>query len=434
MLLAACCTPSHASELVVTPEMFGAIGDGKANDWLPIQRALSACRSAVYNVTAPRPCRVLFAQEYLSGPLILNSSRTTLEVAAGARLVAFAKPDYEKACPQTGCPFISTAPGAEGCRTVYPNPHAPADGYEVCLHDLTLTGGGTIDGGATWDPSSWWLCARLAPLPFSNCWRPMLTYFVNVTGLIVNGTLTLKDAPTGFMRLYGNVGTRVSGLRLSAPWRQAHVHGAGPDRRHRPAHRARAEGGLREELRGDGSGDGDDGIVERACEHALLLEQGVDRHRAAQQVELRGGIEERRRRHVRQQLEPRPEGAIDAEAPLVEEGNHDRAVVPEVLVALQRSHHGGVHESRPDLRSLRMLGAEQERARHADHLLAGPDGDGGAQAKPAQRRLERCGEHLDAAGTQPRRVLHGDGRHPACRGRHAASLTNKKVGRYSKLR
>ena len=207
-----CC----ASELVVTPEMFGAVGDGKANDHMAIERALVACSAAVYNSTAPgHSCRVRFSKSYLSGPLVLNSSRTTLDVQAGARLVMLPKPDYEKACPQTRCPFISTAEGAEGCRTIHPNPHAPADGYPVCLSDVTLTGGGVIDGNANWDPSSWWLCARLQ---LDNCWRPILTYFVNVSGLTVNDSLTFKDAPTGFMRLHGNVGTRVSGLRLSAPY------------------------------------------------------------------------------------------------------------------------------------------------------------------------------------------------------------------------
>jgi polygalacturonase len=208
LMAALCCCTFTAAELVVTPEQFGAIGDGKANDWRPVQRALTACATAVDS------CRIKFSRKYLSGPLIINTSRMTLEVASGSILAMLPKPDYEKACPQTGCPFLSTAPGAEGCRTVYPNPHVPADGYQVCLRDVTITGGGTIDGGATWDPSSWWLCARLV----LKCWRPKLTYFSNVTGLTINGSLTMKDAPTGFVRLSGNVGTRISGLTLSAPY------------------------------------------------------------------------------------------------------------------------------------------------------------------------------------------------------------------------
>lgn len=214
LLLAVHCAATLQSELVVTPEMFGAVGDGKSNDWLPIKRALAACSTAFYHATAPPSCRVLFTNMYLSGPLILNTSRTTLEVATGATLAMLPRSDYEKACPQTGCPFISTAEGAEGCRTVYPNPHAPANGYQVCIRDLTITGGGTIDGGANWDPSSWWLCSRLQ----LNCWRPQMLHLQNIAGLTVNGSLTIKNAPTGFMRLNGNVGTRVSGLTLNAPY------------------------------------------------------------------------------------------------------------------------------------------------------------------------------------------------------------------------
>ena len=214
LLLALGCASSHRTELVITPEMFGAVGDGMSNDWLPIKQAMVACSAAVYHATAPRSCRVRFTNIYLSGPLVLNSSRTTLEVATGATLAMLPKPDYEKACPQTGCPFISTGEGAEGCRTVHPNPHAPASGYQVCLRDVTITGGGTIDGRASWDPSSWWLCARLQ----LSCWRPILTYFEHVGGLTISGSLTLKDAPTGFIRLYANVGTRVSGVSLNAPY------------------------------------------------------------------------------------------------------------------------------------------------------------------------------------------------------------------------
>ena len=97
LLLAACCvakagaTPNRSrsnSDLVYTPEMFGAVGDGRANDWEPIKQALAACSSAVNRMEAPPFCRVLFSKVYLSGPLIINSSYTTLEVATGATLAA----------------------------------------------------------------------------------------------------------------------------------------------------------------------------------------------------------------------------------------------------------------------------------------------------------------------------------------------------------
>lgn len=216
LLLAACCAAAtHGAEVVVTPEDFGAVGNGIANDWLPIKQALAACSTAVYNATAPAQasCRVIFTKSYLSGPLIINSSRTTLEVVAGATLAMLARSDYETACPQTGCDFITTAQGEEGCRTVYPNPHAPTGGYQVCLSDVTITGGGTIDGGASYDPSSWWLCARLE-LP--NCWRPNLVIVQSVAGFTLQGSLTLKNPPNHHMRLIDSVGSRVSGLTIDS--------------------------------------------------------------------------------------------------------------------------------------------------------------------------------------------------------------------------
>eukprot|EP00937_MAST-01D_sp_MAST-1D-sp2_P003268 g3268.t1 len=223
-LLLAGVASAAANEVVYRPENFGAVGDGTANDWAPIQRALSACSAVVYNSTGVAPaqrCRVLFSKSYLSGPLVINSSRTTLEVATAATLAMLPRPDYEAACPQTGCTFITTATGREGCRTVHPNPHAPEDGYQVCLSDVTLTGGGVIDGGATWAPDSWWLCARLQ----LSCWRPKISDFSAVAGLTINGSLTFKNAPTGHVRLEGIVGGRISGLTLSAPYSTRNTDG-----------------------------------------------------------------------------------------------------------------------------------------------------------------------------------------------------------------
>ena len=202
LLLVVLLLPATFSEVVVTPEMFGAVGDGQANDWGPIKQALTACFAAVYNgtTTIHQSCRVRFTKEYLSGPLVLSSSQTTLEFRSGSTLAMLPKSQYSKACPEKGCPFIATGEGAEGCRTVHPNPHAPGEGYEVCLHDVTITGGGTIDGAANWGPESWWLCARLQS-PAPSCWRPAFAIFDRVAGLTINGTLTLKDSPAHFIRL-----------------------------------------------------------------------------------------------------------------------------------------------------------------------------------------------------------------------------------------
>ena len=109
---------SQQAEIVVTPEQFGAVGDGKSSDWLPIQKTLAFCSTVVYKESTALVrsnddqsstwCRVRFSKSYVSGPLIINSSRTTLEIMQGAEIVMLPKSDYETACPQTGCPFIST--------------------------------------------------------------------------------------------------------------------------------------------------------------------------------------------------------------------------------------------------------------------------------------------------------------------------------------
>ena len=103
---------SQQAEVVVTPEDFGAVGDGKTSDWLPIQNALAFCSTIVYKESNQTNtwCRVRFSKSYVSGPLVINSSRTTLEILQGAEVLMLPKVDYETVCPQKGCPFISTSP------------------------------------------------------------------------------------------------------------------------------------------------------------------------------------------------------------------------------------------------------------------------------------------------------------------------------------
>ena len=55
---------ASATEVVVTPEDFGAIGDGKANDWAPIEQALARCSTIVYGNSTARSCRVRFSKSY----------------------------------------------------------------------------------------------------------------------------------------------------------------------------------------------------------------------------------------------------------------------------------------------------------------------------------------------------------------------------------
>ena len=52
-----------------------------------------------------------------------------------------------------------------------------------------------------------------------------MSYFAAVDGFTISGSLTIKNAPTGFVRLDGNVRSRVSGLTLVAPYATRNTDG-----------------------------------------------------------------------------------------------------------------------------------------------------------------------------------------------------------------
>jgi hypothetical protein len=137
---------SELSELLVTPEDFGAVGDGMHNDWEPIKRALAACSEQEQAQGKPTPCRVVFGSNahYLTGPLVVNSSSTTLEINGLLAMLPKARFCAASACKGDGVPgaFITNAPGIDGCRTI--TPPGALGGYEVCLSDITITGTGTV--------------------------------------------------------------------------------------------------------------------------------------------------------------------------------------------------------------------------------------------------------------------------------------------------
>ena len=137
---------SDVSELLVTPEDFGAVGDGMHNDWEPIKRALAACSEQEQAQGKPTPCRVVFGSNahYLTGPLVVNSSSTTLEINGLLAMLPKARFCAASACKGDGVPgaFITNAPGIDGCRTI--TPPGALGGYEVCLSDITITGTGTV--------------------------------------------------------------------------------------------------------------------------------------------------------------------------------------------------------------------------------------------------------------------------------------------------
>ena len=161
---------AHAYEpYVVTPEQHGARGDGHADDTGPIRAAVASC-------TGHTKCRVVFAKNYISGPFTLNSSGTSLEITG--RLAAL--------------PRVSGCTSGNGC---YPRDGAaqatwPAFINSHGLHDITVSGGGTIDFGG----APWWPCKH------TGCWRPHLLNFTHVRRLLVED-IELVDPANHFIRV-----------------------------------------------------------------------------------------------------------------------------------------------------------------------------------------------------------------------------------------
>ena len=109
LALLLCWLPAIAAAYATTPyltspEAFGAVGDGKTDDSDAIGRAVESCRAH------RGVCTVRFAKQYLSGPILVNSSRVTLEVTG--KLMMLPKKQFLARNPQLQ-PFITNGIGGK---------------------------------------------------------------------------------------------------------------------------------------------------------------------------------------------------------------------------------------------------------------------------------------------------------------------------------
>ena len=142
---------------------YGAVGDGVANNAVAISNCISAASAAgggTVELTAA-------AGNYLCGPLSLKSS-INLQVDAGATLQMLP---------------IASWPGA----TTFINGSG--------LHDVAISGSGTIDGNAHFGAGEWWA-------PASS--RPNFINFDNKSIRILIQNVTLQNPPTFHLMLKGN--------------------------------------------------------------------------------------------------------------------------------------------------------------------------------------------------------------------------------------
>jgi polygalacturonase len=161
----------------VTPEQYGAVGDGQHDDTAALRAALAACSKP-----GASPCRVRLEKSYASGPLQVGSSATELYITG--TLAMLPRDSYLPYQNASGS-FISNAAG---------------------IKEVKISGGGLITGLGR----EWWPCK------YSGCWRPHMIALGDVAGLEI-GPLNLTDPPNHFIECNGCTGVRVHDLYATAP-------------------------------------------------------------------------------------------------------------------------------------------------------------------------------------------------------------------------
>jgi polygalacturonase len=171
-----CLLLSVTTAHVVTPEQFGAVGDGKANDWAAIQKTMAACTNQTY-------CRIDFVNTYLTGPVVVSTSNTTLNITGNVFMLPKSTYDY----PSGGSFMSNSGP----------------------IENIHVTGGGTIGNHETLF-TTWWLCK------LTGCFRPHLIKFTGVTGLRIDN-LHLRNPANHFIELESCTNVRVDKMDIKAP-------------------------------------------------------------------------------------------------------------------------------------------------------------------------------------------------------------------------
>lgn len=188
---------SIAAGTVCRPEDFGAKKDGKTLDTAAIQAALDGC--------AKKGTVLLAGGTFLSGPLRLHSGET-LRIEKGAVL---------KASDDFSLYVISNKPKKA-------QPFILADG----IHDVSLTGGGVIDGSG----QRWWdryRAEKAADKSAKGSPRPRLIVLRDTRNARVEG-LTIKDAPMFQLVTDLSQDIVIDGVTITAPDDSPNTDGIDP--------------------------------------------------------------------------------------------------------------------------------------------------------------------------------------------------------------
>jgi polygalacturonase/PKD repeat protein len=169
---------------------YGAVGDGVTDNSGAIQSAINAAAAAGGGTVEIPSAGTL--STYESGPIVLSSSMN-LQVDAGAML---------QMLPETNWPGTTTFISANG------------------VHDIEISGGGTIDGHAGFGSTNWW------GQGLSTAQRPdMINIQGSSSNILIQG-VTLQNPPTFHMVLKGgNVNLTIQNLTVNTPGNSPNTDG-----------------------------------------------------------------------------------------------------------------------------------------------------------------------------------------------------------------
>ena len=193
-LLGSCCAlaglvPAWAAVGVCNVRQYGAKGDGVSKDTVAIQKAIDACAKTGGTVR-------LEGGTFVSAPIVLRS-HSHLELAKGTTLLG--SPDHADypAKMEFRAPGMQSLVSATG------------------VSDVSITGGGTIDGNG----ESWWIESRQfkdSGILGSGHTRPRLMVFDHCQHVLVDG-LTLQNSPMWQLVPFDSDDVVLRNLRILAP-------------------------------------------------------------------------------------------------------------------------------------------------------------------------------------------------------------------------
>jgi polygalacturonase len=201
-----------AAELVFNPLSFGAIGNGIADDTHAVRAAAAALDAAGGGVLL-----MPFGYSFWTGPFNLSSNAILL--IAGTVIASNSSADYFLVPP---LPWFGG--GVDAPMSGQPEWSPFISAWHA--HNISITGGGTIDGNG----AAWWACsdAQLVGPPCNGYSRPQLIRPTHVSGFSLS-QVSLRDSPSWTVHLANVTGAELLNFSVYAPANRGNTDGVDVD-------------------------------------------------------------------------------------------------------------------------------------------------------------------------------------------------------------